>query len=251
MSETNNIVDIIDDVYLEWNENINNYLLYIHIIDQTENNFLDKYINDGQLFINLKNTKFGFAVVEGENFMDIIISLDRLTIVKEKVDDEINLASEESFNIRIEFQPVSFSKDKEYIRSEINDIIIIEGTLNNKNEIIPTNSRNIMTIESLENNMLSLSFHSIKGITINEELYVVNCFISSYSGPEHSPMLVISGDLPKQIYQYLPLEDHIFNLDIDEETTKIKSINKPFLEYGIDTTGNNASSINLTGITFN
>lgn len=252
MSETNNIVDIIDDVYLK------NSKLYIHLMDQTENNFLDKYIytdsHGNFLNIDLRNTKFGSVVTEDILSGSLVFSLYRFNIINEVIDNEISITNKtiSTIYVNINFNQAFFLEH--HFTSEIDEIVIIKGVLNNKNEIIPKDYHNYMTETSLVDNTISLISYSIKNIRIKKELYTVNCFIDNYtvtsSGLIYSPMLVISGDLPEQIYQYLPLEDHVFNLGVNGKTTKIKSINKPFLEYGIDTSGSNASSIDLTGITF-
>lgn len=250
MSETNDIIDIIDDVYLM------NETLYIHLMDQNENNFLDKYIfTDSQgnfLNIDLRDTRFGSVVTEDVISGSLVFSLYRFNIINEVIDNEISITSKTINVININFNQALFLGH--HFRSEIDELVIIKGVLNNKNEIIPRDYHNYMTETSLVDNTISLISYSIKNIRIKKELYTVNCFIDNYtvtsSGSLYSPMLVISGDLPEQIYQYLPLEDHVFNLDVNGKTTKIKSINKPFLEYGIDTSGSNASSIDLSRITF-
>lgn len=243
-----NIVDIIDDVYSK------NNILYIHLIDQTRNNFLDKYISINSqgnfLNIDLSNTRFGLAITESILDGRLVFSLGRFNIINETINGNISITSKMNIYARIMFNQNLFTG--EFLMSRIDEVVVINGMLNNKNEIIPKDYHNYMTETSLVDNIISLISYSIIRITIEKELYTVNCFINNYtetsSGSVYSPMLVISGDLPKQIYQYLPLKDHVFNLNGGEGTTKIKSINKPFLEYGIDTSGDNASLINLSGV---
>ena len=134
----------------------------------------------------------------------------------------------------------------------LNNLLLINSTFNG--EIIPIESTDLLRYG--EDEELFAYLYSCLYIDSSTDIYIslgliecVNCYY--YISNSHTS-LIISGDIPPELTssRYLPL------IDKDYIHIYMSSINKPpvsnitGLPIPINTSGDNASSIDLSGITF-
>ena len=220
--------------------------------------------NEDLLKISLDGTK----TTSGENFVlnDIPETLSKIIFICNGVSVKLVLEGIDRFCLRFvpnelkyiilsqSFGNVPVGRTMEFnIDDESNTfeifvapLYLIDGDLNDMNAIIP---KDVNEIFKIHNNKIYLN---MKGGVIEKDKFTtysretpINCFCLDVSPDIYNyyNSIIVSGEFPKEILNYLPLNSKVFPLAtttdignisyLDEINIHVRSINKEPLPFGI------------------
>lgn len=219
-------------------------------------------IEDGstEMAFHFEGTKFNPLFSNVNYGTRLLINIQIMVLDKDLTisDSELNKPDSISVYYETSDNELHFSTTLTY---NVDNIYLINGLLNDNNEIIPPNVSNVIKLN--EGSFLSVYLPYLRNVY--SEFDISNVTAINIINPKryneterrYYVDLILSGKFPIKIYEKLPLSENKFELYVMPDNSPlepvvISSINKLSIPgIGIDTSGNNASSINLTGITFN
>lgn len=243
----------------------------IKFLKQDNEDFLNEFISNTHIDINIIDDQFilDLGMDESLEGYELYLVFDSIQVIRELSDSKPYFLSNITnlTNATIGYLMNKYDEET-HLEQDIktlnikrivfNDLLLINATYNERGEIIPIQSTKLFKFQGINNDLYvclynCLSKHDAEVAVI--KVTCINCFCNYYND-DH---LIVSGDIPEKIYSSLPiniLDCIIPNEDNNTVKKWIRSINKPpvsnitNLPIPINTSGDNASSINLTGITF-
>lgn len=268
-----NIADLIESVNVDSHDNVITFLFK----QQTNEYFLNNYIEDNELRIRFNERDEQRENFHLDWFNDGEVTNCTINLVFEKIevirlltslkrrflDDIISINSvyfsywynDTDFRVHLQTNEIAL---RNRINLKFKDLLLInceQRTIGTINEIKPIGQVDILK-NDMKLNLYRQMYNTERFVIIHYETVVcINCYVEE----NEKIHLIIRGSIPDKIYSYLPINTKPFVVKVSDEPESrvyISSINKPpisnitGLPIPINTSGTNASSIDLSEVKF-